>query len=103
MGGQEPELVDITVTPEAEENKPARGRLIAGGLAVVAAIAVGGFVVASQGGEATEVAVAETGDDEESTASEPDISRDTTDEVTDAVVDATEASAVDPRPCPRSS
>ncbi len=57
------ELVDVEVSP-VEEEKSNRWGLIAGGVAVVAALGFGGFAIANQLGDASEVAVAESTDDD---------------------------------------
>ena len=80
----EMEMVDVTVTPEPEST-PRRGRMIAGGLVVVAALTAGGIVVASQGNDSSEVAAAESNNGEPSGAQDAASADDVQESVEDAI------------------
>ena len=89
---EEHELVDVEVTP-TQPAKPGKARLIAGGLAVVAALVAGGFAIANLG-DGSEVTAAESADDDNSgaeNAAESDVVEEAT-EATDAATDAAFAS-----------
>ena len=60
---EEHELVDVDVRPVQEKNA-GMGRTIAGGVAVVLALLAGGIALSNLGDDGTEVAVAESNDDE---------------------------------------
>ena len=95
---EEHELVDVEVTP-VEEKKSNRWGLIAGGVAVAAALGLGGFAIASQGGEVTEVAVAESTDDQsaqdESSGAEDEAASEASDDAGDTTADDVVADAVE--------
>ena len=67
-------LVDLEVRPVAE-NKPGRSRMLVGAAAAVAALVIGGVVVANQGGN-SELDVAEVAADEDTEQSEEEVEQD---------------------------